>query len=252
LKAYFDRFLKAQLTIRNADDNLCLLAITQGVRKPNVVDNFHAFPPATAKEAYDRISNFIASEEQQALQASMSGTVGFKHPRSEGPSDRHDSSPRPTKKKDKGDRSDCPSYKPKFNDYTPLTLPRSDILAILDEEQPLPRPQSYRNKKKDEGSWCQYHRTRGHHTDQCKQLKDLIESKARQGELDNYIQCNNLDGSIDRQNPQNQQRFNVQEITHWEDGDYINIIEHDPNDLSTPKDSGASPSLTKSDEAKLN
>jgi hypothetical protein len=34
LKAYFDRFLKAQLTIRNADDNLCLLAITQGVANP--------------------------------------------------------------------------------------------------------------------------------------------------------------------------------------------------------------------------
>ena len=68
----------------------------------------------------------------------------------------------------------------------------------------------------------------------------MLESKAREGDLEEFIRHDRQQNSPNRRNFRNQPEPYIQEITHWEDDDYINIIEHDPNDLSTPKDSGAS------------
>lgn len=52
---------------------------------------------------------------------------------------------------------------------------------------------------KDEEAWCAYHRLRGHHTEECHQLKREIEILIQRGRLLSYLK--EVKGSAGKRNP---------------------------------------------------
>ncbi|XP_052206795.1 uncharacterized protein LOC127811124 [Diospyros lotus] len=83
-------------------------------------------------------------------------------------------------------RADAP--KPQFNHYTRLLQTWSAILAAVEGEGLLKLPSRVdRPMGKNQEEYCRYHRTWGHSTDHCRELKNQIEMLIREGHLQRYV-----------------------------------------------------------------
>jgi hypothetical protein len=76
-----------------------------------------------------------------------------------------------------------------FSNYTPLAVSPATILKevrhskLKDKPPPLKTVEKFKNKYRD------YHRDRGHSTNECIQLRYAIEKRIRQGRLRKYAQA---------------------------------------------------------------
>ncbi|GKV01663.1 hypothetical protein SLEP1_g14200 [Rubroshorea leprosula] len=77
---------------------------------------------------------------------------------------------------------------PKYANYIPLTLPRSQILAQIQHWIRRPPPRLYDSPRADKSKHCDYHRVYGYNTKDCQHLKDELEFLARNGKLEGYVQ----------------------------------------------------------------
>jgi hypothetical protein len=91
---------------------------------------------------------------------------------------------RPKKKSRDGGR-----YEPRFHHYVRLTAPQSEILALVELRRRLPYPDTLTTQanKRDRSKYCDFHRTDGHTTNICKQLRDIFEEMARNGKLREFL-----------------------------------------------------------------
>ncbi|KAK1372396.1 hypothetical protein POM88_028589 [Heracleum sosnowskyi] len=73
--------------------------------------------------------------------------------------------------------------------FTPLNAPISKILHEIKGKPSFVRPSRLKtpDHKKNEDKYCDYHRDKGHNTDQCYHLKKLIEKMIKGGELSEYV-----------------------------------------------------------------
>jgi hypothetical protein len=79
-------------------------------------------------------------------------------------------------------------YRPHFTSYVQFDQPTQDLLKLIHRKFKLPRPIDIQMFKiHDENSYCQYHRSKGHFTEDCMQLRDILEKIARQRDLTQYI-----------------------------------------------------------------
>lgn len=96
-------------------------------------------------------------------------------------------------RKDKG--SDSPKkIGRRFEEYTRLNAPRSQILLDIEKDTDVrwPKPLRTDPEKRDKNLFCKFHKDIGHDTDDCRQLKDDIEFLIRRGRLNRYTK--NLGG----------------------------------------------------------
>ncbi|MDV3145789.1 MAG: hypothetical protein Q8736_02830, partial [Sweet potato little leaf phytoplasma] len=87
-------------------------------------------------------------------------------------------------------REQRPKIKTKYDEYTPLTAPKSQILKeILQTDlRTAQRPPTLRKSaQKDRSKYCDFHAGYGHTTDQCTWIRDLIEDMIRDGKLQQYV-----------------------------------------------------------------
>ena len=77
----------------------------------------------------------------------------------------------------------------KYHNYTPLRVSLVDIYREVchTEKIPLPRPLKHKRAGRDRSEYCEYHKLYGHSTNDCHDLKNVIEKLAREGKLDRYI-----------------------------------------------------------------
>ncbi|KAK2450292.1 hypothetical protein QL285_009419 [Trifolium repens] len=78
-----------------------------------------------------------------------------------------------------------------FEEYAPLNRARVHILdeilqAGLAKRPPL--PERHYTMRRKENEFCHYHRCKGHDTEKCFRLKDLIEELIRSGHLKKFIE----------------------------------------------------------------
>ncbi|MCH97983.1 gag-pol polyprotein [Trifolium medium] len=78
-----------------------------------------------------------------------------------------------------------------YPEYTPLNTPREKILQeCLNTEfadAGIRPPKELReNPRTDKSKFCKYHRSAGHDTEDCIQLKEAIEELIKQGKLNRY------------------------------------------------------------------
>jgi hypothetical protein len=77
----------------------------------------------------------------------------------------------------------------RYTFHTPTTAPPTQVMAVMQHRQILPpapklSTKSYRHNT---GLWCHYHRTNGHDTDKCFNLKDAIEDAIQAGHLQEFV-----------------------------------------------------------------
>ena len=69
-----------------------------------------------------------------------------------------------------------------------MIRPRKELFAIVDHKFELPKPvETDQYEPRGDEKWCEFHRSQGHNTGDCFQLKDILETLARQGSLSQYI-----------------------------------------------------------------
>ncbi|GKV01749.1 hypothetical protein SLEP1_g14280 [Rubroshorea leprosula] len=80
-----------------------------------------------------------------------------------------------------------PADFPKYANYIPLTLPRSQILAQIQHWVRKPPPPLHDSPRANKSKHCDYHRTYGHNTEDCQHLKNELEFLAHNGKLEGYL-----------------------------------------------------------------
>ncbi|GKV32747.1 hypothetical protein SLEP1_g41332 [Rubroshorea leprosula] len=169
LRDYMQRFNKATLDIDNVPDTICLSSLLHGLKCGRFLDDLLENPPKTW------------NEEQQ--------------PRRE------------EKKKQKvSEQWGKPVEFPKYANYIPLTLPRSQILAQIQHWVRRPPPPLHDSPRADKSKHCDYHRVYGHNTEDCQHLKDELEFLARNEKLEGYQLGGTQDVYQDNQYPSEQGR----------------------------------------------
>ena len=93
---------------------------------------------------------------------------------------------------DRGGRPDreVPTRRSQWEEsFTPLNKRRAQILKEVMNTQIIKRPPpNSRPMGSEAGLWCEYHRTQGHDTDNCRTLKMHIEKLIQEGHLGRYVQ----------------------------------------------------------------
>ena len=76
-----------------------------------------------------------------------------------------------------------------YDKYTPLTVPRREILNQIQNQNLLRRLPSINDPsgKRNRGKYCRYHRDHGHDTKECFELKEEIEGLIRRGQLRQFV-----------------------------------------------------------------
>ncbi|XP_025607961.1 uncharacterized protein [Arachis hypogaea] len=76
----------------------------------------------------------------------------------------------------------------RYYSYTPLRVFLVDVYREIRHTERLPPPRPIKNKKGGSRSeYCEYHKLYGHSTNDCYNLKNVIEKLAREGQFDIYL-----------------------------------------------------------------
>ena len=88
-----------------------------------------------------------------------------------------------------GKKKELPDRKPKFANFTPLIMSIKQVLMQIrvDPSLQLPKLISTLIEKRDKNKYCRFHQNHGHRTDECRHLKDQVETLIQQGKLQKYI-----------------------------------------------------------------
>ncbi|GKA77232.1 reverse transcriptase domain-containing protein [Tanacetum coccineum] len=71
--------------------------------------------------------------------------------------------------------------------YTPLTMTPKEILATEGANFPKPPPMRTPEEQRVGNGYCEYHRQKGHTTNECVQLRQLIDKLVKEGRLDHLV-----------------------------------------------------------------
>ncbi|GJR97913.1 reverse transcriptase domain-containing protein [Tanacetum coccineum] len=71
--------------------------------------------------------------------------------------------------------------------YTPLTMTPKEILATEGSNFPKPPPMRTPEEQRVGNGYCEYHRQKGHTTNECVQLRQLIDKLVKEGRLDHLV-----------------------------------------------------------------
>ncbi|GJU69089.1 hypothetical protein Tco_1255348 [Tanacetum coccineum] len=71
--------------------------------------------------------------------------------------------------------------------YTPLTMTPKEILATEGANFPRPPPMRTPEEQRVGNGYCEYHRQKGHTTNECVQLRQLIDKLVKEGRLDHLV-----------------------------------------------------------------
>ncbi|KAL0909137.1 hypothetical protein M5K25_023669 [Dendrobium thyrsiflorum] len=72
-------------------------------------------------------------------------------------------------------------------EYTPLNTSRANVLMAIRDQENIKWPNPLKTNVGNQEQYCYFHRSRGHTTEACKQLKDEIERLIQQGYLRQFV-----------------------------------------------------------------
>ncbi|XP_020207064.1 uncharacterized protein LOC109792094 [Cajanus cajan] len=98
---------------------------------------------------------------------------------------------------------------PRYLQYTPLNTSRAKVLehALATEVLAVPR-RAMTPPHADKTKTCQFHRNRGHTTEECSALRDRIEDLVKAGHLQNYVRSTDHRRSDNREGRREYRRGN--------------------------------------------
>ncbi|KAJ0706805.1 putative retrotransposon gag domain-containing protein [Helianthus annuus] len=190
LREFIERYKKESLTYVGADEKMRVAGFMNAITSKYLTRDFNKSLPKTLEEALGRAEAHIRGEE----------AVDIKEQRKRGSSWRSNSPARKRGNYNSYDRrqkgSDHrrsegrnPLTREKGISFTPLTKTPQEILATEEVKQNFrpPRPLPKSRKNKNSTQYCEFHEEKGHHTNDCFQLKKRIEDAVKSGELAHLV-----------------------------------------------------------------
>ncbi|XP_019171367.1 PREDICTED: uncharacterized protein LOC109166924 [Ipomoea nil] len=151
------------------DDLTAIHMLYMSLRAGDLYQDFILRPPLTYEEALRRVTDYANAREANAVKRSQEvGSTQKSIGRPDGrSSDQHD----------KG--------RVRQADFTPLNRLAMDALRYT--QSCIARPCNLMRDGKDKSKHCAFHRCRGHDTEDCTNLKQLLEDLLRAGKLDKCV-----------------------------------------------------------------
>ncbi|KAL4372716.1 hypothetical protein AHAS_Ahas05G0009600 [Arachis hypogaea] len=82
----------------------------------------------------------------------------------------------------------------KYHNYTPLMVSLVDVYKEICHMEKLPPPRPIKHLKAgSRGEYCEYHKLYGHSTNECYDLKNVIEKLVRDGRRDRFLADRSVD-----------------------------------------------------------
>ncbi|GAU43828.1 hypothetical protein TSUD_399210 [Trifolium subterraneum] len=201
LREYLARFSEATMTVLNPNQEMFVAAFHNGLKAGHFNESLAHKPAASMQEVIKRASCYIKGEESNAEKRSRdakekdsrnsNGKGSNSQPQRNWQNhDTHKQGYRvkPYHPPNSSGGMGYPHYRryPGDREDTPLNRARVHVLhEILQADlAPLPPPRMHNTiMGPDTEAWCAYHRCKGHETERCFRLRDLIKDLIRNGHL---------------------------------------------------------------------
>ena len=188
LRLYVKPFTHETLEVDEADDKVQLTTFKARLRFRDLVASLVKNPPKTMAKMLLKVQKYMNAEDTLATinDVEKSGDKGRKDDKCRGQkrerSDRR-SNDDLRRKEDKG---------PWTIKFTPLIMPVNKILTQIKDEHYLkwPRPLHSSPNVRDKNKYYRFHKDHGHNTEDCRDLKELVEELIQKGKLQKYVKKN--------------------------------------------------------------
>ncbi|XP_057948271.1 uncharacterized protein LOC131143934 [Malania oleifera] len=190
LKNFMHRFNMTTLKIHNLDMGVALAALTTAPQPRSFLYSLGKKPPLDMGELMIQVENYINLEEMMDTRGSRIERKRKNNSRESGDSfrsvKRHETSALHPGPKMRGQDN-------KFSTYTPLNVPRSELLMQIRKKDYISWPEPMRTPlhKRNMSKFYAFHRDHGHDIEECIQLKKEIEVLIRRGHLSKFIKKEN-------------------------------------------------------------
>ncbi|GJZ11899.1 reverse transcriptase domain-containing protein [Tanacetum coccineum] len=149
-----------------------------GINNPELIKRLNDRVPQTFDELMKRTRSFIQGEA-----AAADSRKGYSNNRSQEQSRRQSNDQSSSRNNSyRGQRGGRGNDK-----YTPLTMTPKEILATEGSNFPKPPPMRTPEEQRVGNGYCEYHRQKGHTTNECVQLRQLIDKLVKEGRLDHLV-----------------------------------------------------------------
>nr|XP_023926075.1 uncharacterized protein LOC112037471 [Quercus suber] len=174
LRQYVTRFNKELLQVDEVEDQVILTTFQAGLLPGDFFFSITKNPPKTITELLH-----IAQKYMNAEDAVLAKEMKGKRKRDKGTNSNHD------KKKETRSvgqtsekKKELPDKKPKFINFTPLIMPIEQVLIQIRDDPFLqqPKPISTPVERRDKSKYYRFHQDHRHRTDECRHLKDQVET----------------------------------------------------------------------------
>ncbi|XP_071933596.1 uncharacterized protein [Coffea arabica] len=188
LRNFMARFNTESLQIRDKDEKVVMAAFMNGFRAEELFYKLAEKSPGDLEELRTRAHAAANAEEAARLKRESDKEIGNRRGRENLPENKDG----PAKKNvfDRLSKEKTPAQRPlPEKGYTPLTRPRTQILAVMEAEGLGERPPKMgtpRNKR-NQDRYCALHRDVGHDTKGCWALRKEIEDLIQRGFLGRFV-----------------------------------------------------------------
>ncbi|GJV80175.1 hypothetical protein Tco_1516045 [Tanacetum coccineum] len=154
--AYVERYKDECIHVKACPEILKISGFMNGINNPELIKRLNDRVPQTFDELMKRTRN---SPETRPITSSSSRNNSYRGQR--------------------GGRGN--------DKYTPLTMTPKEILATEGSNFPKPPPMRTPEEQRVGNGYCEYHRQKGHTTNECVQLRQLIDKLVKEGRLDHLV-----------------------------------------------------------------
>jgi hypothetical protein len=198
LREYLARFSEATIKVSNPNQEMFVAAFHNGLKAGHFNESLAQKPAETMQEVMKRAECFIKGKESNAEKRSRDSRERAVEPRSSKTPERNQRR-WPARDPRWYNRQERPQDPPRRNDrmprryeeYSPLNDTKVHILDEILNTNLATKPQEPENHVMlgpNTNEWCRYHRCKGHDTERCYKLRDLIEELIRSGHLRKFIE----------------------------------------------------------------
>ncbi|MCH81634.1 hypothetical protein A2U01_0002425, partial [Trifolium medium] len=174
LRDYIERFTREAIEVNGTNGKLKCYIFENGLRHDTKFkEKLGLKEPKDMQDLLSRAQCYINYEEKM---------LGERADKNNNPPKKEEKS-----KEDKKQRA----QKGNYIGYSPLNTSRGQILQecinTVFADAGIRSPKAIKeNSRKDKKRYCEFHKSSGHDTEDCIQLKDAIEGPIRQGRLNHY------------------------------------------------------------------
>jgi hypothetical protein len=198
LREYLARFSEATIKVSNPNQEMFVASFHNGLKAGHFNESLAQKPAEKMQEVMKRAKCYIKGEESNAEKRSRDSRERSVEPRSSKTPERNQRR-WPARDPRWYNRQERPQYPPRRNDrmprryeeYSPLNDTKVHILDEILNTNLATKPQEPENHVMlgpNTNEWCRYHRCKGHDTERCYKLRDLIEELIRSGHLRKFIE----------------------------------------------------------------